>query len=41
MLDRFDADVTDLIRTGDELRLDPAAGMVEILDRRDAEADHG
>jgi uncharacterized protein len=33
MVDRFDADVTDLIRTGDELRIDPASGTVEILNR--------
>jgi predicted aconitase with swiveling domain len=33
MVDRFDSDVTDLVRTGDELRIDPAAGLVEILNR--------
>ena len=34
MVDRFEAgDVTDLFRTGDTLRLDPAAGLVEILSR--------
>jgi predicted aconitase with swiveling domain len=33
MVDRFDGDVTDLIRTGDRLRIDAAAGVVEILDR--------
>ena len=33
MVDRFDGDVTDLIRTGDELRIDPAAGTVEIRNR--------
>ena len=33
MVDRFAGDVTDLIRTGDELRIDPAAGLVEILNR--------
>jgi len=33
MVDRFDGDVTDLIQTGDELRIDPAAGLVEILSR--------
>lgn len=33
MVDRFDGDVTDLIRTGDTLRIDPAAGRVEILNR--------
>jgi uncharacterized protein len=34
MVDRFAAgDVTDLFRTGDTLRLDPAAGLVEILNR--------
>ena len=37
MVDRFDGDVTELVRTGDELRVDPPAGVVEILnrDRRD------
>lgn len=33
MVDRFDGDVTDLIRTGDELRIEPAAGTVTILNR--------
>ena len=33
MVDRFDGDVTDLIHTGDALRIDPAAGLVEILNR--------
>jgi predicted aconitase with swiveling domain len=33
MVDRFDGDVTDLIQTGDALRIDPAAGLVEILTR--------
>ena len=33
MVDRFEGDVTDLIQTGDELRIDPAAGKVEILNR--------
>lgn len=33
MVDRFESDVTDLIQTGDELRIDPAAGTVEILNR--------
>ena len=33
MVDRFEDDVTDLIRTGDRLRIDPAAGTVEILNR--------
>src|SRR5215471_6673454 len=33
LVDRFDSDVTQLIRTGDELRIDPAAGRVEILNR--------
>ena len=34
MVDRFtNGDVTDLIRTGDTLRIDPAAGLVEILNR--------
>jgi uncharacterized protein len=31
LVDRFDGDVTQLFRTGDELRVDPAAGLVEIL----------
>jgi hypothetical protein len=34
LVDRFaDGDVTRLIRTGDDLRIDPAAGLVEILSR--------
>ena len=33
MVDRFDGDVTDLIRSGDQLRVDPAVGLVEILSR--------
>jgi uncharacterized protein len=34
MVDRFaDGDVTVLFRTGDQLRIDPAAGLVEILSR--------
>ena len=33
MVDRFGGDVTDLIRTGDTLRIDPDAGLVEILNR--------
>jgi predicted aconitase with swiveling domain len=33
MVDRFDGDVTQMIRTGDRLRIDPAAGIVEILER--------
>ena len=34
LVDRFaDGDVTGLIRTGDRLRIDPAAGIVEILGR--------
>jgi uncharacterized protein len=37
LVDRFDGDVTELIRTGDTLRVDPAAGTVEISNRdRDA-----
>ena len=31
MVDRFAGDVTQMIRTGDRLRIDPAAGLVEIL----------
>ncbi len=33
LVDRFAGDVTRLFRTGDELRVDPAAGLVEILNR--------
>jgi hypothetical protein len=33
LVDRFDGDVTQLIRTGDVLRVDPAGGVVEILNR--------
>jgi uncharacterized protein len=33
LVDRFEGDVTQLFRTGDELRVDPAAGLVEILTR--------
>jgi predicted aconitase with swiveling domain len=34
LVDRFaDGDVTRLFRPGDELRVDPAAGFVEILNR--------
>lgn len=33
LIDRFEGDVTQLFRTGDELRVDPAAGIVEILNR--------
>ena len=33
LIDRFAGDVTDLIRTGDELRVDPAAGTVEVMNR--------
>jgi predicted aconitase with swiveling domain len=33
LVDRFVGDVTALFRTGDELRVDPAAGTVEILNR--------
>src|SRR5580700_9267213 len=33
LVDRFDGDVTDLIHTGDRLRIDPACGIVEILNR--------
>ena len=33
MVDRFDdGDVTQMIRTGERLRIDPAAGLVEIMD---------
>ena len=33
LLDRFDGDVTQIFRTGDELRVDPPAGLVEIINR--------
>lgn len=33
LVDRFGGDVTLLFRTGDELHVDPAAGIVEILNR--------
>lgn len=33
LVDRFDGDVTLLFRTGDKVRIDPAAGIVEILNR--------
>ena len=33
LVDRFPGDVTVLFRTGDTLRIDPAAGIVEILNR--------
>jgi predicted aconitase with swiveling domain len=33
LVDRFEADVTSLIRSGDTVRVDPAAGAVEILTR--------
>ena len=33
LVDRFAGDVTDLFRTGDTLRIDPAAGVVEIVNR--------
>jgi predicted aconitase with swiveling domain len=33
MVDRFDGDATELIRTGDMLRIDPAEGIVEIVNR--------
>jgi predicted aconitase with swiveling domain len=37
LVDRFEGEVTDLIRTGDTLRVDPSAGVVEIMNRdRDA-----
>jgi predicted aconitase with swiveling domain len=33
LVDRFACDVTQIFRTGDELRVDPSAGLVEILNR--------
>jgi predicted aconitase with swiveling domain len=35
LVDRFAGDVTGLFRSGDTLRVDPAAGTVEILNRDD------
>jgi uncharacterized protein len=33
LVDRFEGDVTQIFRTDDELRVDPQAGFVEILNR--------
>jgi len=33
LVDRFAGDVTQIFRSGDELRVDPSAGLVEILNR--------
>ena len=33
LVDRFQGDVTQIFRSGDELRVDPTAGLVEILNR--------
>jgi uncharacterized protein len=33
LVDRFEGNVTEIFRTGDRLRVDPAAGTVEILNR--------
>jgi uncharacterized protein len=33
LVDRFDGDVTQIFRTGDELCVNPSAGAVEILNR--------
>jgi len=33
LVDRFAGNVTEIFRSGDELRVDPAAGLVEILNR--------
>jgi hypothetical protein len=33
LVDRFEGAVTQLLRTGDQLRIDPASGIVEILNR--------
>jgi len=37
MVDRFEGDVTRMIRTGDRLRIDPSAGIVEIIEREGRE----
>lgn len=34
LLDRFEGDVTELLRTDDLLRIDPTRGEVVVLDRR-------
>ena len=31
LVDRFETDITDVVRTGDRLRVDPASGTVEVL----------
>jgi hypothetical protein len=33
LVDRFEGDVTQLFRSGDQLSVDPSAGLVEILNR--------
>jgi len=33
LVDRFEGDVTELICTGDDLRIDPGGGVIEILSR--------
>jgi uncharacterized protein len=33
LVDRFQGDVTDLVHTGDRLRVDPGKGVVEIMNR--------
>jgi hypothetical protein len=33
LVDRFEGNVTEIFRTGDELRVEPAVGIVEILNR--------
>jgi hypothetical protein len=33
LVDRFEGNVTEIFHTGDELRVDPDAGLVEILNR--------
>ena len=35
LVDRFEGNVTEIFRSGYELRVDPAAGLVEILNRED------
>lgn len=31
LIDRFEGDITQLVKTGDRLKLDPAAGTVEVV----------
>lgn len=39
MLERFDTDITQVIKTGDRVRVNPKAGTIEILHQRTGEED--